>query len=94
MQARGELVAVDPELHEVLWARSAPHGGSWTTWRPFVRGDHVLAGTGQGGLWKLDLEDGTPESIPFSMEGVVRVFTDDAGTLLVGTTRGELVALR
>ncbi len=82
------LAAIDPELKGVRWKRTAPAG--WTTPRPLVYGEMVLAG-GPGELIALRVEDGAVVWTS-KVEGTPRGLGLAGGVLYVGTLRGQLSA--
>jgi outer membrane protein assembly factor BamB len=82
------FIAIDPDLKEVRWKRTASK--EWSTPRPLVVGETVLVG-GPGELNALRVEDGT---VVWSskVEGTPRGLGFSERVLYVGTLRGQLSA--
>jgi outer membrane protein assembly factor BamB len=91
-----ELAAFDETLH-LTWRVTAPQG-YWTTARPVVQGDHVLAGSSNGLLCAYELQSGElawshPVDADHDWElDNVRVIGVDASRVFVGTIGGTLYA--
>jgi outer membrane protein assembly factor BamB len=85
------LVAVDPALEAVRW--SLPSAAGWSSPRPLVVGDTVVAGAEDGEVLALGIADG---SIAWrgSVEGVVRGLGGGEDALLIGTLAGSVYAYR
>jgi outer membrane protein assembly factor BamB len=82
------LAAIDPDLKEVRWRRTAQQ--EWTTPRPLVDGEAVLVG-GPGELSAFRLKDGTTVWSS-KVEGMPRGLSLAGGALYLGTLRGQLSA--
>ena len=84
------LKALDPSLAQVRWSRD-PSAGKWTSGRPYVWKESVLAGSGQGELASISPTDG---SVRWSstLQGTIRGIGADVETLYVGTLEGTLYA--
>ncbi len=82
------IAAVDPDLSKLLWKAESR---SWTTVRPLLWQDHLVAGDRGGTLVGLDPADGT---IAWSGElgGQLRGLGARDDTLFVGTIEGKLYA--
>lgn len=93
MQPAGALVSFDPEDGAFLWSQAAPDTATWTTKRPFLIGDRVLAGTDRGEVFAFDVRDGTRTRL-LELDAMVRSFAFSEGCLYVGTLDGSLRALR
>jgi len=93
MQPRGALVAVDPDAGAIRWRAEPPDTTSWTTKRPFVIDDRVLAGTTDGRVLAFDLADGA-EGLWFEIDSTVRSFAAADRVLYVGALNGSLRAYR
>ncbi len=85
----GTLTAFDLERNQVRWSRSATK--EWTSSRPYVWRDQVLAGE-EGRLVAFALGDGTPRWT-HAVEGMVRGVGVHGDTLYVGTLKGHVHAL-
>lgn len=90
-QESGALVAVDPSLRQMLWRAPAPASRKWISAKPFVQGDRVLVGTGEGGVYAVDVGTGSVRPVG-SLTGDVRAFGASRDYLFVGTIQGKLFA--
>ena len=84
------LKAVDLSLAQVRWTRD-PSAGKWTSARPYVWKQSVLAGSGQGELAAISPTDG---SVRWSsiLQGTIRAIGAGNDTLYVGTLEGAIYA--
>lgn len=87
----GALVSVGPDLGGVRWRRPAPAGTEWTTYRPDMWRDCIIAGDGAGSITAFRIADGGAE---WSLEagGTVKTISHSGDTLFVGTFEGALHA--
>ena len=83
------LTALDLKRNQVRWSHSATE--EWTSSRPYVWRDMVLAGE-RGRLVALQLSDGAARWT-HSLEGTVRGIGTHADTLYVGMLKGHVHAL-
>jgi outer membrane protein assembly factor BamB len=83
------LAAFDVHRNQVRWSHSATH--EWTSSRPYVWRDMVLAGE-QGRLVAFGLSDGAMRW-EHGLEGTVRGIGTQGDTLYVGTLKGYVHAL-
>ena len=84
------LKALDLSLGRVRWSRD-PAAGKWTSARPFLWRQSVLAGSGQGELAAISPSDG---SLSWSsiLQGTIRGIGTGGARLYVGTLEGTLYA--
>jgi outer membrane protein assembly factor BamB len=88
---RGEtLKGLDPSLQRVRWSRD-PSSGQWTSSRPYLWRDSVLAGSDQGELAALSPRDGSIRGSD-TLGGTIRGIGSDGEVLYVGTLEGKLYA--
>ena len=92
-QSDSSLISARRALTLVDWEQPAPEGSEWTSLRPLVTGNFVLAGGLQGELRAFGVDDG---SLQWStqVEGVVKVVGREDDLLLVGTEGGLLLSFR
>lgn len=85
------LVAVDPALAAVAW--SLPSAAGWSSPRPLVAGDTVIAGSEEGEVVAVRRADG---SIAWrgKVSGVVRGMGLGEDALFIGTLAGTVYAYR
>ncbi len=92
-QSDSSLVSVRRDLTIVDWEQPAPEGSQWTSLRPLVTGNLVVAGGLHGELTAFRVHDG---SLQWSAQagGVVKVIEREGDILMVGTEGGLLLAFR
>ncbi len=91
MQPFGEILALDPDDGTIRWSHPPPDTSKWTTKRPFILDDRVLAGNERGEVFAFDLADGSASAL-FDLDSMVRTFTVADRVLYVGTLDGSLRA--
>jgi outer membrane protein assembly factor BamB len=89
LTSSGVLSRFDAALEKVLWSQSA--ATEWSSFRPLVRGDSVLAGEESGELLSFALSDGAPQWTDL-FEGAVRGLGGDDHRIYVGTLKGMTYA--
>lgn len=85
------LIAVDRDLTTILWQQTTP--GGWSSPRPYVYGDHVIAGTENGDLVALDAKTGR-KNWSEHLGGVIRAIGTDGEVMYVGSLSGRVTAIR
>ncbi len=85
------LVAIDLGTHRVRWERPAER--EWTTMKPLVHGDAVIAGTEAKELCAFALADGAVRWCT-PVPQVPRGLGTAGGMLYVGTLNGKVLAYR
>ena len=84
------LIALDLQSGRILWARKAPT--EWTSSRPEIWRDMVLAGDREGELQAFGVADGVKRWTYKASEGLLGIgVADDA--LYLGTTTGSVYAV-
>lgn len=87
----GLLTRFDASLQQILWSQRT--ATEWSSFRPLVHGDGILAGDEEGGLFSFAVSDG---SLQWSdvFQGAVRGLGSADDTIYVGTLKGMTYAYR
>ncbi len=89
--AEDTLACVDPSLDTVRWRQMVDT--TWSSYRPLVRNDIVIAGTESGEVAAFKLSDGSPVW-KHDLEGQIKGLSASGDMVYVGTLQGRVYALR
>jgi len=88
----GEVIALDADSGEVLWAQESFRGRGMS--RPLVVAERVVVGDSDGNIYSLDLRDGTLLERRRAVSGAVVALIPGDGQFAVFSSQGQLSALR
>jgi len=84
-----ELAAIDMRTGSVTWRAAPSEGHKWTCARPYLVGESVVVGCGEGHVRAYRATDGTP-SWSMTVDGTVRGMGFSDAAAFIGTLGGTL----